>query len=177
MSISGVIKRHVADGTLVQFCPPFPSIEVRRGLFLAGEASKSFEDGYFDDQEDERRFGQVVADLQHFVEGGQITFGMDPENKSSCAMMARVLPIDRGIICMRLREPRPSVRIFGGFIDQDCFVATRWAWRSNLGGIRDPRWMREIENAYALWISLFPEHRPLIRGTVSGYIRENATAV
>jgi len=177
MSISDLIRAHVATGKLEEFSPPLKFIEVHRGLFLSADITEAFQDDYFADQEHAYRFGEIAADFVRFVSGKEITFGMDPWKKDNCAIMARLDPVEDGAVCVRLREPRPAVRIFGFFVAPDNFVAIRWMWRKNLGGMGDPRWKREIENARARWRDLFPDHHPLVGDSVDDYITENATAV
>jgi hypothetical protein len=63
-----------------------------------------------------------------------VSFGWEPYKKKRTAYMARLERVSDGIVEIRSFDPSPSLRLFGGFAEQDVFVGLTWEWRRNLGG-------------------------------------------
>jgi hypothetical protein len=170
ISIRQKVREHIASGELWVFEPAVDGIASIRYLFLTREVHDEIFSDIWADPEFSDRFPLLAADLELFVSGEMIGAAMDPENKAVTAFIARLSPTERGIWAIRSREPKPSIRIFGAFIEVDTFVVLRTELRGVLGGWGSKPWNDAIENAAARFYALFVPDQPLTGDNLDDYL-------
>lgn len=113
--------------------------------------------------------------IDDFVEGGEITMSLDPYDKEAWCIMSRVDtsrldPVSREYDIWELRclDPRPGVRILGGFAEKDVFIALTWDYRQNF----DNEWPKKIGECITEWRNLFENIKPFKGAKPSEYISE-----
>lgn len=137
----------------------------------------------FDSQDTVRasRCTVLRADLEHFASGKFVTCRLSPDHRKS-ALLARLDPPKRGIFEIRCQEPRPGLRILGGFPCKDTFVALTWAprsvavpWSRKKPLKNDAKaWRRIVKNTQKQWKDLFAEEfAPLEGDNIHDIISEN----
>ncbi len=119
------------------------------------------------------RVGQLLRDFDRFSSGGHIVVGYRKEN--SC-FMKPLDPIVEEVWEIRSRDPRPALRVFGRFAEQDVFVVTHKVWRHEIAD-NQIEWDREIRRCKAIWRQLFPTYPPLTGSKVSDYFSGNFSEV
>jgi hypothetical protein len=107
--------------------------------------------------------GQTAVLFDRFIAGKEIGFGMDPRSHYG-ALVARNSPIEDGICDFRVMNPQPSVRVFGGFAEQDLFIAMTYQIRTRLP------FNLAVRRASQQWARLFPDHKPVTATTVDEYV-------
>ncbi|MDE2514437.1 MAG: hypothetical protein KGL12_00285 [Rhodospirillales bacterium] len=115
------------------------------------------------------RIGQLRRDLDRFIEGGRVTI-RDGLYRSDPAYMARLDPPGGEIWEIRSVDPRPGLRVFGRFAEEDIFVALLLRTRKQLGGKNDPAWQEVVRHCKAEWRQLFPGHEPHSGKRVCDYV-------
>ena len=124
MSIVDAIREAIGRKRLFLLEPEFGSDRVTRTLLLHPELVE-----HFDRAHGVPRLGQLKADLEHFVIGGEITMCMIPRRHRT-AYMGLLQPPNKGTWDIRSLKPSPGIRVFGAFADRDIFVALHWLPRS-----------------------------------------------
>ena len=172
-SIRAAIQAH--EGTEL-FCLPslFLGEETPRSMFVSADVFGAV-DGPWPDTRDGRRQAMLRSLFDGFTEGDRFTLANNPFVKPSKTMIARVAPVEAEVFDFRCLDPRPGIRAFGRFAEQDVFVALSWDYRENLVGMDD--WCVEVQNCLNLWQKLFGCLEPHKGHTVSDYISYNACAV
>ena len=175
MSIHTHLDQQVQAGRLGIWKPATPGIEFTRTLLFTQEIYDAFQPDSWKDYEKPYRFGLLRADFDHFTSGGEITIAMDPYDKDQAAFFARVDPVALGVVDIRSRSPKPAVRVFGAFVEADCFVAMKAVFRTELGVGNN--WDRLREDAIAIWGRDFEGFERLIGDNVNDYVTSAVTAV
>ncbi|WP_158665335.1 hypothetical protein [Sinorhizobium fredii] len=168
MSISEVIKTHCEnpDETLRLLVPARPSYLVQRHIFL-GKEVQQFVDGDGVDGRFARLSGRTLSVLERISNGSYVTFGMDPHDKDASCTIARVDPVLLGIVDVRIRDPQPAIRVFGGFAEPDILVLLKWMPRAGLDFRAAAQLCRQE------WDSLFPGHPPIYGEKVEDYVSKH----
>ncbi len=87
------------------------------------------------------RWDALAADVSHFVEGSFINWGLmkwlDPKKYEHWELKSV--------------RPRPSLRVFGRFVEPDVFVGTHTAVREHLGGKWTLQWELEKLTCEEIW--------------------------
>lgn len=122
-----------------------------------------------------RRHQSLRALLDAFTEGDFITVGAAPRNKAPSAIMARVEPICAEVWDFRCLDPKPGIRVFGGFSEVDTFVALTWDYRENIED--DAYWTAQVHDCKAAWQDLFGRIPPHSGDSLDAYISYNAAFV
>lgn len=123
---------------------------------------------------DGHRLSQFRETLDHFTLNGEIAVAEDPRRKPSWAYLARVEPESADLWDIRVIDPNPGIRAFGGFAEQDTFVALTWDYRENLES--DKEWQSAIADCRIVWADLFLD--PPFRGaSLNDYLSANYRAV
>ncbi len=117
--------------------------------------------------EDAARMGFLEADLVRFISGDEITVARGKEESCNLKPLS---PPEGEVWEIRSRDPKPSIRVFGRFADQDVFIATNLEYRKVLDHIRSRKWKEEILRCKAIWKRLFPYLDPHSGDSLSDYI-------
>lgn len=125
----------------------------------------------------DKRLAMLLADIDTFTEGKNISFGNDPYDKDKSAFMARTDPPELGIFDLRSIEPRPALRLFGGFSETDTFIGLTVRTRKDLGGRHEPHFSRALTDAQFKWNDLFPHHAPLYSTNSKEHVSQNVYIV
>lgn len=174
MSISLEIRARREEGRLVLMQPLVPGPHVR-SLFAEESLFRDIDDG-------QRqltgtlayRVGQLRSDFDHFSAGGTTVVGYGTEN--TC-LFKQLDPRAEEVWEIRSRNPKPAIRVFGRFAEADCFIATHWCLRTDLGGPDSREWATEIRRCKAEWKKLFPTYDPHTGTSANDYISRDAIEV
>ena len=144
MSIHDVIKWRIAEGRLHRL-PMLVTWNPLVRAMLVTPAILSLLQGPWSDEINEARAGVLHADLEAFIAGNSVTH----------QHLKRLSPARDQ--CWEIRSVRddPSIRVLGGFIERDVFVAINYAKREDLGGWKDRRWRDFKETCKTEWSNLF----------------------
>jgi hypothetical protein len=127
-------------------------------------------EGPWADVAQEIRANKLRADLDYFIEGGNIAIGQDPYKKKRTAYMVRLDPAYDEVWQIRSRDPKPGIRVFGRFADRDVFVALTWSERTPLGGPGNLAWIEAINLCKSEWRKLFPAYQPISGSDYNDYL-------
>lgn len=134
MLIDDIIKDAIKDGRLFAAKPVVPWAPEARGFLMCPPLHQSIEVGKASDDENERkRWATLEAAISHFVEGGYVTEDL----------IKQLLDPKYEHWELRSRRPKPSLRVFGRFIQPDIFVGTHLQRRDGLGGMWSPEFEHE----------------------------------
>ena len=160
---------------LFQVLPTLPNGRVERFLFASKEIN-SLIAGPWRDKVEEYRCGRLWAAMDMFVEGRRITMALDdPYKKRKATYMARLDPLQDEVWEIRILDPKPGIRVFGRFAEQDLLIVSTWARREALPGSKD--WRDAREACKAEWRKLFPTYNAITGNNVNEYVSNNAIPV
>jgi hypothetical protein len=159
MSIEDEINRLVQEGSLFRLDQSMPGLAARRTIY-ASIGVRTLAIGPWANVEDSVRGRELRADFDHFIDGNKIYLRSD-NSLEETAFMARLAPPSDEVWEIRSIDPKPSLRVFGSFVERDVFVALTWARRKDLGGRRDPRWNLAISNYKKEWEKNFSNYKPM----------------
>ena len=123
------------------------------------------------------RLAMLLADIDAFTAGKNISFGDDPYDKDNSAFMARTDPPEQGIFDIRSVDPRPALRLFGGFSETDTFIGLTVRTRKDLGGRYEPHFSKAMTDAQFKWNDLFPDHAPFYSKNPEEHVSQNVRIV
>jgi hypothetical protein len=118
------------------------------------------------------RLSQFRATLDAFTQDEWLAIAENPFGKPGYANMARVHPVKDEIFDIRVLDPDPGIRVFGGFAAKDTFLALTWDYRENIDD-----WAYEIDRCKDAWASLFHPSLPHHGATLDDYLSSNFYAV
>lgn len=172
MSTRDVIRECVDAGELYRIVPRRNGSSVMRELFATPAVSR-FLNGETDIARRAliKRAADTRAAVDRFVSGAEISVGMDPFEKAAHAELARNDPPGDGIWDFRIRDPKPHVRLFGGFAERDVFVALDYRNRETV--IFDDA----VVTMGLLWKDLFGERPPVTGDEINAYLSDKYTPV
>jgi hypothetical protein len=182
MSVADEIKSAIEAGKLSYLELSLSSDPTVRTMLAHPEIREVLNGPWTNDKE-ARRAGRLRADLERFVTGEVITMSLRPRDHED-AYMGLLEPVSRGVFDIRSRDPKPGIRIFGGFPMPNVFAAMNYEYRSVTPDWSDRRplaademrWQLAILECEARWNKLFSQ--PPIKGAkVSDFITADATAV
>jgi hypothetical protein len=128
------IENAIESGALHPVHPVVPWAVSKRELYVCRPLKELLHAGRESPDPGIRgRMARLEAALSFFVEGGRVD-----EN-----FLKHLDPPKYEHWEIRSRRPRPSLRVFGRFVDHDVFVATPAVARSELGGKWSPRFEHE----------------------------------
>lgn len=116
--------------------------------------------GPWDSLVEEDRAGRLRADLEVFVGGTTI----DPK------YLRRLYPSRDDVWEIRSVRDAPTIRVIGGFVEKDFFVATNHAHRSELGGWQSRQWRDVKQRCKCDWSNLFHTYPRHTGATIHDYI-------
>ena len=169
MSILSIIKTYTQapERRLVMLEPFLPYDPYVRRMVMSQEVA-SFVLGPWSSADAEKRCARVRADLDAFVTGDVVSICLVPfeANDERFALLRQ----ERfGVFDVRCYDPRPNIRILGGFAEQDWFVALTlhprsipvpWIPRVPLGCGRSAEWASAIHETKEAWRDLFGDISP-----------------
>jgi hypothetical protein len=150
------------DGRLHQVQTVDSSISVVRVVYVSA-AIKAFLDGT------EARAGRLHADLDRFIEGRILTASLIPR-KAGNANMGLLSPTKYGIWDTRSQDPRPSLRLLGGFASKDVFVGLVLRERRLLGDWLSRAWANAVTECRKEWRDRFVAFEPIKGDSVHDYL-------
>jgi len=150
---------------LVLRVPLAPGAPIRR-MMLIGEDLHNELTSPEGDDEWEKRVGELMADLDHFVGGEHI----------HCKYLFLLSPARENVWEIRSVRDQPSIRVLGLFAKKDTFVATNFARRDALGGWESKAWKHVKLVARSTWRKIFSVYNPesftnihqLVSGAIDG---------
>lgn len=179
MSIKSELKRLVIEEVL--WCvEPFPGDQPARMVLLATGLNAILASAT-----SESRIGRLLANLQDVVAGGDISLSFEAF-KHKNATFGLLSPSAEGTWELRSRDPKPGLRVFGRFADQDTFVGVDWWPRSKpLDGFdKNPLGDRNsLEYQFAqiaveqFWDTHLAHIAPIIGAQCSDYFSERCSLV
>jgi hypothetical protein len=116
---------------------------------------------------DDIRAGQLHAELDSFIGGDKIVLSMIPRNAGN-AFMGILDPPNNGLFDIRSRDPRPGMRILGGFGRKDFFIGLALRERRTL--VTEQDWNRAIAECKREWQHRFHSSLPLIGAFPNDYL-------
>ena len=126
--------------------------------------------GPWENTKDEILWNRVRADLDWYVAGYLILVTDD-------GYMKPLDPETDGIWEILCRNPKPSIRIFGGFTEPDVFAAVSWCHRKPLGEKGSQEWAAAIRECKTEWRKHFLTYQPHVGNNINGYISENVIRI
>lgn len=123
------------------------------------------------------RCARLLATLENIVSGRLLKVCLKPF-KARKAVMGRLSPIENGIWDIRCQDA-PALRVFGGFLERDVFLALIcvprskrlwWLPRLPLGIGQSKEWKRAIAETKKEWAKLFPANFPVSGECVNEYL-------
>lgn len=166
MSIRDDIAQACKDGKLFHVLPIEQSRSVERDVF-ASKAVWEFLQGNDPDYNFVTVGLRAYRQIERFVCGNAVVFGMDPLNKRSTSLIARNDDVNFGVVDVRVNDPQPAVRIFGCFAEKDVLVLLLWRSRKFL---QNKGFSSSVKRSRAEWNTLFPKYSPLVSESPHDYI-------
>jgi hypothetical protein len=161
MSIASQIDELKATGRLIPVVSYAPGAATRRGL-LVNEALWRLLSGPWVTMEDEVRYMQLRAYLDVYTEGRSITPGF----------LFQLTTRRDEVWEIKAPRPRPGLRVFGRFADQDIFVALHHERRDALKGWQSRNWRDAREICKSEWRKLFLTYEPFAGNTIHEYVSD-----
>jgi hypothetical protein len=160
MSIKLDILNRVFENRLSVFAQINPRLPDRRAIYLSPQIAQ-------DIREMKPQFGRARALLETFIKGDQIVARWPPDTDVT-PMIALLDPQDQNVWEIRIRVPKPGLRIFGMFAEKDVFIGIHCYERDALPA--DNNWSHEISLCRHAWGNLFPTYPPLSGSNIHDYI-------
>lgn len=170
MSIIELCNYWSAQGELHNYVPQLSHESRSRKLYVSQSVSELLNGN---ETTLELRGARLQADLDFYVSGGLLQMCLTP-HKAQAAYLGLLAPVDKGIWDIRSRDPKPGLRVFGGFAEPDTFIALVWRQRDKMGDKNDPEWVNAINECETKWKHFFHSYRPVTGDRISDYITANA---
>ena len=168
MSIEDALKgMSQPNGPLRLHVPARASYKVSRHIFLGEDVQRFIDRDEMLDTKFHQISGRTLALFDRFSNGSFITFGVNPHDKMSSSWVARVDPVDQGIVDFRVTDPKPAVRFFGGFAMPDVLVLLTWGPRENMN------FRSEVLRCKEQWKNLFVQYEPIISDRVEHHVTKH----
>jgi hypothetical protein len=169
MSIRDEVNRCIGTGELLVLRPALPSTPANRTIVVSAELHAQLI-GPWGSAKDTIRWNRVRADLDWFIGGHLIVVSDDGYMKS-------LEPESEGIWEIACRNPKPSIRVFGGFTETNVFSALTWRYRKPLGAKGSPEWAEAIRECKAEWKKHFLVYPPHTGLDIKEYIQDDAIRI
>ena len=146
----------------------FPGLLPRRTLYIS-EKVRQLITGTAPNMDVKKRERWLIARavMEAFVDGKWITTKSKPNSR---AEMAILCPQQDGVWEFRDVKPKPSLRVIGGFMQKDVFIALAPYERSELGPKGSRGWTEALKNFRVQWGQLFSGHSPMFGGYPDDYL-------
>jgi hypothetical protein len=166
MSIREFINNCVEGGELFLLSPALESTPRVRHIFATKEVCDAVFGPWIDGKV-EARFGRARAYLDTFMSGDLMSVRMPP-SRSVHAQIALLEDDKDQVWEIRVRDPRPGIRIFGRFSEKDVFLALTIGLREKYKTEAD--WVPDIERCKKIWRTYFFTYKPLSGSQADDYI-------
>jgi hypothetical protein len=174
MSIIPIIQNHLAGPSpkLVMLEPFLPFDPFVRHLVMTNEVAAHVL-GPWASADQEKRCARLRADLDAYVTNDVMSICLEPFEAENERFGLLYKP-SYGIFDIRCYDPRPNLRVLGGFAQQDWFVAltfhprskeVSWIKRPPLGDGGSVEWANAIHETRDIWKELFGDHPPITGST------------
>lgn len=167
MSPIDEIQSLLASNQLRHLTPTRLGQAVVRDVFVNDDVFNLLDENGTLESRFERVAGRARSKIDAFISGSTVTFALDPHEKNRTSFLARNAPIAMGIVDVRITDPKPMIRIFGGFAAKNALVLLSWAPRDGL------EFQKEVIQCRAKWNKLFNNKAPLIGTTHDEYLSGN----
>lgn len=168
MSIQNELARLRRSGDLVWLPPKRHEEKVVRRVFLAADVYNRL---LAPREEEVERMAFLRADLDRFTTGGFIVVG---NKRHKTCLLKQMDPPDEEVWEIRSRQPRPSLRLLGGFAATDCFVCLSLHGRDELGKANSREWRDAINQMKAQWRRFFLTYKRYRGDRLNDYISQRA---
>ena len=173
------IARKVKEGLLFELTPTF-GIQSRR-IVASIEINDLLYGDWISQEWEDRRMG-LRADVDTFLEGKFVSVALPsgkPYARKAAADLRLLHPWGKEIWEIRSRHPDPemSIRLFGRFAGQDCYVALAWEKRPRLGPPESREWRDARVSCKTEWDKLFYPYPPLKGAILHDYISTNCLLI
>ncbi len=165
MSIRDEINRCVEARTLFVLQHALSASLAERTILVSLELHALLH-GPWDSLKNEIRWNRVRADLDWFIGGHLVVVSGD-------GYMKPLDPESDGVWEISCRNPKPSIRILGGFAETNVFAALTWQYRIPLGAKGSTEWAEAIRQCKADWRKLFLTYPPHVGEHINEYLSEN----
>lgn len=164
MSIRDQIAHLTEIGSLVHLVPKRKGAGVPRVVLL----DRGLHEAIVQPEPNKaERMGRLRADLDHFTTGGFIVVGKGRQNECFLKLLS---PVADGICELRSRNPKPSLRLLGGFAEIDVFVGMSIHDRNDLGAEGSREWRDAIVSVKSAWSRSFISYPRVSGGTFNDYL-------
>lgn len=174
-SIHVLALQRSADGEIARWKSGFGEQAQLRTLLVSREVEDYLQANHSSSQRASRAFA-LRADFAVFTEGRRVQVAED-STQSGTAYMARLYDHSHQVWEIRSRDPDPSLRVFGAFMEQDTFVALTVRERAFLDRFGSLMWADAIRQTKAKWRRLFEPYDPIVRKCVDDYISSGGILV
>jgi len=157
MSITDLMIDRLQRQMLYPLLPKAAGMAANRAMLIEERLYRVLSAPEGDDEEWEKRVGELQADLERFASGDDIT----PE------YLKLLYPSGMGVWEIRSVADEPSIRVLGLFPEKDVFVATNFELREVLGGWQSRAWKSVKRIARTIWTILFHTYQPIITTDVN----------
>lgn len=120
------------------------------------------------------RAGQLHADFDRFIGGKLITASLVPY-KARNAYMGLLHPVKDGLWDIRSQDPRPGLRVLGGFAEKDVFIALTIHERKLLGIGTSRLWSLATRGCKTEWVKRFHAYKPVYGVDLHDYISNSVS--
>jgi hypothetical protein len=166
MSIQDLIRDCVDGGELVRLSPRLSSHPVMRDIFVNHRILQFLQQRAPGVPTNLlKRATDTRLVLDRFSAGARIAVRMDPDADAPSAELARNKETTAGIWEFRVRDPKPHVRVFGGFALRDVFVALDYR-------AKPLDYDAAVEKTLDLWRDLFNDCGPVTGDDINGYLSD-----
>lgn len=166
MSIRDLIRECRDAGELVRLTPSLQGSVHMREVFATHHVARFLRA----ERDTPRSLLMKAVDtrvaIDRFMAGAMIAVALDPDKKGAMAELARNREIGDGVWNFRIRDPKPHVRLFGGFAERDHFVAIDYRDRTDLD------FDAAVKATLTTWRELFGDCAPLIGDEIGTYLSD-----
>lgn len=143
MSMVDEVNAHRDAGRLVQLHLFVPGLPEKREIFITPTLFQLLH-GPWVAQKWEKRWNRARQQLDDFIDGlhGERIFVRSASRRKSTCFMSRLEPDSDEVWEIRVRDPKPGLRLFGSFAKRNVFVALTAAPHECLNNEED--WKRAI---------------------------------
>lgn len=164
MSIDILIEDGVARGRLFRLLPYEPSTPIVRLVCLSDAVWPYV-------MSNALRAGRLHAELDSFIGGDQVTISLNPRGAkrgAKNAFIGMLEPSSDGFLDIRSRDPRPALRVLGGFARRDYFIGLVLRERRLME--TEQHWEEALTECKRSWWHLFYPIPPITGASPNDYL-------
>ena len=191
MSILEKIEKRKREGRL--FVLPLQQVNESpvRTILVTPKLYKQLTGADWKTADEAIRLSKLRGDLEHFIKNGQISMHLDPSQRkqtkaAQAAYMGLLKKPENGIFDIRSRDPKPGLRVLGGYAHKDVFVAIEchprsrrvpWLGWPPLKDGKSKAWKEAIGKCRKKWKDLFGQDTPLTGSDPDVFLTGNKSLV